>query len=656
MSAAITSSNRFPEFDKYELLDEIGHGGMATVYRARDLRLDREVAVKVIHKHLRDNAEVRRRFVSEAKAVAKLRHPGIVEVYDVSDDDDEERFLVVELVRGKTLRQLLTDHGVFPAEVAAVVASTLCDAVEHAHATGVIHRDIKPENVLVELPQRSSGDGEQDDDEAQSDRSDAAGSRGGDAAADRPTPLKRESQQSSGASRACIKLTDFGIAKVLDAQGVTSTGQILGSPAHMAPEQIEGGEVGPHTDVFALGVLMYECMVGHLPFEGKNPAQVLRRVLEGDYEQADTERPVVGGRWARIVARALDKDITSRLPTAADYRTIISAELAELGIDDPRQVLNDYLCDPDNYAAHLREQLVPRLLERGERARKRGFVHGAAADFNRALAFCPGDLSILKHVTSLGSETLWRRRLGRVGAITLGAAVLAASAYGITRAAGGGSPEIETVRADDPVVAVRTAPTSARGSNVAPLRSPPVPRTTARASAAASVSSAPAVSSHASSIAPPTLAATCKRTVRFRVNPGGAIFKLDGTPTDWTSPRELDIGSSHTARVEPPLSNPNCCEARGAPFTVPPAPQDQPNKPHVVVVTIKYKPARAVLGGGPPDGVVSCSNGLQAARGRAGQRPMAAVSTVVSCSFSPGGASRQVTLRAGETVTIPWTG
>ncbi len=95
-----------------------------------------------------------------------------------------------------------------------------------------------------------------------------------------------------------IKITDFGIAKILDAQGVTSTGQVLGSPAHMAPEQIEGGEVDARTDVFALGVLMYECLVGHLPFEGKNPAQVLRRVLEGSFAPADRERPSVGGRWA----------------------------------------------------------------------------------------------------------------------------------------------------------------------------------------------------------------------------------------------------------------------------------------------------------------------------------------------------------------------
>lgn len=105
-----------PRLAKYELLEEIGHGGMATVYRARDPRLLREVAVKVIHRHLRENAEVRARFVAEARAVAKLRHPNIVEVYDVSDDSEVERYLVVELLRGTSLRKLLTEHPHLPPE------------------------------------------------------------------------------------------------------------------------------------------------------------------------------------------------------------------------------------------------------------------------------------------------------------------------------------------------------------------------------------------------------------------------------------------------------------------------------------------------------------------------------------------------------------
>ncbi len=155
---------------------------MATVYRARDRRLGREVAVKVIHHHLRENKEVAARFVSEARAVAKVKHPNIVEVYDVSDADESERYLVQELVRGTTLRQLLSDQGYLPAEIAAAIAVEIAAALEHAHGLGVIHRDMKPENVLLDLPT-----------EGQTEPEAALAPR--------------------------VKITDFGIAKLLDVQG-----------------------------------------------------------------------------------------------------------------------------------------------------------------------------------------------------------------------------------------------------------------------------------------------------------------------------------------------------------------------------------------------------------------------------------------------------
>src|SRR5690606_6097980 len=147
---------------------------------------------------------------------------------------------------------------------------------------GVIHRDVKPENVLVETE-----------------------AEGGEVK---------------------IKLTDFGIAKMLDAQGVTSTGQVLGSPAHMAPEQIEGERVDERADIFGLGVLLYELFVGHLPFEGANPAQVLRRVLEGMYAPADQERPTVGQRWARILDKALAKEPADRFASVQELETALRAE------------------------------------------------------------------------------------------------------------------------------------------------------------------------------------------------------------------------------------------------------------------------------------------------------------------------------------------
>src|SRR5215472_11408905 len=128
--------SRLPQLAKYDVIEEIGHGGMATVYRATDKRLGREVAVKVIHPHLRDSREVVQRFNTEARAVAKLRHPNIVEVFDVSEADEVEQYLVVELIGGTTLRKLLQKHGAMPAEVAAALALELLAAIAHANAAG----------------------------------------------------------------------------------------------------------------------------------------------------------------------------------------------------------------------------------------------------------------------------------------------------------------------------------------------------------------------------------------------------------------------------------------------------------------------------------------------------------------------------------------
>src|SRR5271166_3484547 len=356
MEASAAARSRLPQLAKYEVLEEIGHGGMATVYRARDRRLGRDVAVKVIHPHLRDSREVVSRFHAEAKAVAKLRHPNIVEVYDVSEADEHEQYLVVELLRGTTLRKLLQQHGAMPPEIAAAFALELLAAIAHANSAGVVHRDIKPENVLIEHRPQADKEGET------------------------PAP---------GGDRVMVKLTDFGIAKLLDAQGVTSTGQVLGSPAHMAPEQIEGGDVDARADVFGMGVLLYECMVGHLPFEGNNPAQVLRRVLDGIYPEAQTERPIVGSRWSAILDRALAHAPADRYADAGAMRDAILAELARLAVPQPKRELEAWLDDPEAYDKAHATRMIEKLCALAAVERKRGEVLAASADYNRALAHAP---------------------------------------------------------------------------------------------------------------------------------------------------------------------------------------------------------------------------------------------------------------------------
>ena len=393
---------RLPSLAKYELLGELGHGGMATVYRAHDPRLGRDVAVKLLHAHLRESAEVAARFATEARAVAKLRHPNIVEVFDVSGDDDGEQFLVVELVRGPSMRRLLAEHGALPPEVGCAIVLDVLNALASAHDAGVVHRDVKPENVLIE--HRAA-------------RDDLEGA----ASAELP------------GHRVRVKLTDFGIAKLLDVQGVTSTGQVLGSPAHMAPEQIDGSDVDERADVFGAGVLLYECLVGHLPFEGQNPAQVLRRVLDGLYATAEAERPVVGKALSAICDRALARSPDDRYPTVRAMRDALVAELARLDFGEPRVELEAWLDDPEGYEVRHAAKMVERLCALGAEGRRRGDVLAATADYNRALAFAPHDGQLLRVVTGLQRRSKRLAFARRLAPMLLVAVCVGATAFGATR-------------------------------------------------------------------------------------------------------------------------------------------------------------------------------------------------------------------------------
>ncbi len=635
-----------PRLDKYELLQEIGHGGMATVYRARDPRLGREVAVKLIHRHLRENAEVGTRFVAEARAAAKLRHPGIVDVFDVSNEDDPERYLVVELIRGTTLRKILQRHRDMPAEVGAAIVQHLCEAVEHAHASSIIHRDIKPENVLVELPQDRVSPPEEEEPPPRLEGKLEGGLEGkldaglegegandggpttppaktltvavasGDtqsSAQDVVTPRRLHSHPRSvtrerTAPRAkiidpgvVIKITDFGIAKILDAQGVTSTGQVLGSPAHMAPEQIEGGDVDARTDVFALGVLMYECLVGHLPFEGKNPAQVLRRVLEGAYAAADRERPSVGGRWARIIAAALARDPADRIGSAAQLGQQIQDELTALGVPDGRAEIAAYFADPAAYLEASPARLVPRLAARGEAARKAGDAWGAATDWNRALALAPDDLTLLKRIAGLTSSAGRRVLLRRAAAIVAGSAVLGLGAFVVARTLKARAatrelgPAVNTAAPDPPTLPLRPEGTP---SGVAPpvLRPTvaPAPDAVEPTARAPRVPATPGFTLPPPQ--PPVAPAPSVRDVKFTIKPKGARLSIDGVDRPWFGTvMALSVGP-HAVEVTP--RDDRCCRKKSTIQKIEPAPPGSPAEPQQIILVMELNPALVTLSPG----------------------------------------------------------
>ncbi|HEX7489104.1 MAG TPA: serine/threonine-protein kinase, partial [Anaeromyxobacteraceae bacterium] len=372
--------------DRYELLEEVGSGGMAVVYRGRDTALDREVAVKLLHPHLAARAESRARFSREARAVARLRHPNIVEIYDYAGEAAVESYLVTEFVHGRTLRAFAEQELRGLPEVGALLARALADALVHAHAAGVIHRDLKPENVLV---------------------------------------------LETGGPRA-VKLVDFGIARIVAAdERMTLTGALVGSPNHMAPEIIEGREADARSDVFSLGTILYWLATGKMPFAASNPTATLRRVIEGDREDPRQVSALVSDALAVVIDGALQVDPERRIPSAEALRGALDDVLAASGIADALSELEAFLRDPPGYQEELRPRLVAAALKAGDLALGRGETARGMKLLDRVLALEPGNSVVSQRLARIARRARWERR-GRRGAAAL--TVLALMAVGAWRA------------------------------------------------------------------------------------------------------------------------------------------------------------------------------------------------------------------------------
>ena len=230
--------------ERYELQDRLGHGGMATVYRARDLKLDREVAIKLLADNFAGDEEVRRRFSREARLAAKLDHPNVVQVFDVGEDDDRP-YIVMEYVEGGTVGDRLKRRGRSLATNEAVqLLCQLCDGLGHAHARKLVHRDIKPQNLLV--------------------------------------------RESDG----CLKITDFGIARAAEeTTRLTHPGKVIGTDRYMAPEQLADGKITPAADVYACGVVADEMLPQARPPELR---EIVERCLRPEPDDRFTDARALG--------------------------------------------------------------------------------------------------------------------------------------------------------------------------------------------------------------------------------------------------------------------------------------------------------------------------------------------------------------------------
>ncbi len=252
--------------NRYEILEVIGSGGMAVVYKARCHRLNRLVAVKVLKDDFFQDEEFRRRFHAESQAVAMLSHPNIVSVYDVATSDDAD-YIVMELIDGITLKQYMEKKGVLNWKETLHFAIQIGKALDHAHSRGIIHRDIKPHNVMV---------------------------------------LKNGS----------VKVTDFGIARVMSNSN-SLTKEALGSVHYISPEQAKGGYVDNRSDLYSLGVVMYEMMTGRPPYDGESPVAVAIQHINGKAQVPSALNPNIPGGLEQIILRAMEQDPGKRYPTAA---------------------------------------------------------------------------------------------------------------------------------------------------------------------------------------------------------------------------------------------------------------------------------------------------------------------------------------------------
>ncbi len=450
-----------PQIERYELTNEIGHGGMATVYRARDTRLDRWVAVKVMHPHLRGTEQARARFSREARAVAKLRHPAILEIYDYSGNESDNAYIATELLTGPTLRAYVDTVGEIPAEIAACICCELAAALAAAHAQGIVHRDVKPENVLLH-------------------------------------------------ENRTVKLTDFGIADMLDPtmSAMTATGQLLGSPAHMAPEQVESGDADARSDVFALGTILYWLTTGVLPFSGKNPHQVLKRVVECQPLDPLALRPSIGRPLRDLICRCLSKLPEARFQTADDLARALTSLLANVGIDDPRATLEAYFHEPQKEAERVRVRVLEALLVEARKAVAVRDRTSAIPALDRVLALQDAHPEALKLLKQLDRADRNRKLVrGSLAAV----AIAAAAGLWVSSA-----PKSGAKRGDD------------LPADVDELRVP-----IAKPKDAAKVVTTPVVAAEDASIARvvrprPTPVAPKVRTVVFDPSPANVTISVDG--------------------------------------------------------------------------------------------------------------------------------
>ncbi len=272
---------------RYRLQGRLGFGGMSTVHLALDLRLERQVAVKLLAEHLAEDPTFVSRFQREAQAAARLVHPNIVQVFDSGlDERTGQHFIVMEYIEGQSCAEILRDDGWVEVEEAVAIIEQACEGLHYAHRHGVVHRDVKPGNLL----------------------------------------RAREGE---------VKLADFGIAKATEQSSITQVGSVLGTAAYLAPEQARGEEAGPRADLYALGVVSYQLIAGRLPYEATSLTELALKQQREEPATLDTLVAAVSPELADAVAIALALDPNERYATAHEMGRAIADAMRGIPPQEP---------------------------------------------------------------------------------------------------------------------------------------------------------------------------------------------------------------------------------------------------------------------------------------------------------------------------------
>ncbi|WP_138493106.1 Stk1 family PASTA domain-containing Ser/Thr kinase [Paenibacillus pinistramenti] len=253
---------------RYQILERIGGGGMALVYKAQDLLLNRHVAVKVLRQQFVNDEEFIRRFRREAQSAASLSHPNVVSIYDVGEEGDVH-YIVMEYVEGQNLNEIIKERAPLQVDEAVRIAAQICDALDHAHHNQIIHRDIKPHNILIGRNGR-------------------------------------------------VKVTDFGIARAVTSATITQTGSVVGSVHYFSPEHAKGVTAGEKSDLYSLGIVLYQMLTGKLPFLGESPISVALKHLQEDFEEPRRVNPMIPQSVENIIFKSMRKNPGERYSSAKE--------------------------------------------------------------------------------------------------------------------------------------------------------------------------------------------------------------------------------------------------------------------------------------------------------------------------------------------------